>query len=184
MSNQELKTKTDNDSNVGVNFGMVFKNGQVVGFKMPGYDVHKEQARQQIITAREKKLMLNEARRCLEAWQRWSLINHGYGNSHLSYLDKVKGTNMDYTPKLSASRSVSYIIEALSIMGRGDHYQQRYAKLIKAVVLNQQHKETPRKTLERLGIAASAKQYSTAEHAIARIIAGIQGGEADNFPTR
>lgn len=180
MDNQKLNTEADSSSKVAVSFGLVFENGKIIGFKMPEHSAHKEQAKQQLITIKDKKIMLTEARRCLEAWQRWTLMNNGYGNSSLACLTKVRATNIDHTPNLSINRSASYAIEALSIMERGDHYQQRYAKLIKAVILNQQQKETPRKTLERLGIAASAKQYSTAEHTIARVIADIQKEEANN----
>lgn len=174
MNNHNPNIEADNPNNPPVTFGLVFDNSKVAGFKMPEHNIHKEQEKQQIITAKDKKLMIAQGRRCLEAWQRWLFTNNGYGDSSLTCLGKIRSTRVDHTPNLSTSRSVDYVIEALSIMERGSIVQKKYAKLIKAVMLNQQQKETPRKTLERLEIASSAKQYSSAEYTISRIIANIQ----------
>lgn len=152
-------------------FGLVFKDGVLCGFKTPEHDVHKKQYQQREEAKKSDRESILEARRCLEAWQRWALSSGCYGNSSLSMLGKIRGGIVDHSPVLGdLSGAASLGLSALSEMDRVGGNQARYAKMIKSVYLYQVKGEKPIDTLKKLGFEVSYKQYSTAERNIARMI--------------
>lgn len=152
-------------------FGVIKKNGMVIGFKTPEHEVHKQQYQEREELKRSNRECILEARRCLEAWQRWALSSGGFGNSSLSMLGKIRGGVVDHVPVLGdLNGSASLAVAALSEMERAGGNQKRYAEMIKVVYLYQVKGEKPIDTLKKLGFDFSYKQYSTAELNVARVI--------------
>lgn len=152
-------------------FGLIFKDGALCGFKTPEHDVHKKQYQQREEAKKSDRESILNARRCLEAWQRWALSSGGYGDSSLSMLGKIRGGVVDHSPILGDLNGAgSLAMTALSEMERVGGNQSRYAKMIKGVYLYQVKGEKPIDTLKKLGFEVSYKQYSIAELNIARMI--------------
>ncbi len=145
-----------------MNFGLVFEDGILKGFKMPEHDVHKKQFAERGLKQKLTKEQLRYADHALEFRARWLHESVGYGDSSCNIKESDRmpaGSNIPIGCEIP--EVVAKAIHALDEMKKINKTHKQYVFLLNEVYL-------ARKDNERIADVIKEKGYSADQYRAAR----------------